>query len=81
VFVNDATLASGGTDNRIWIWDLKTRQPTRRLEGHTGTVAALACDARGATLVSGSYDTTLRIWDLSESATPEVAQGADGTVR
>jgi WD40 repeat protein len=34
--------------------------------GHSGTVAALACDATGRTLVSGSYDTTLRVWNLAE---------------
>jgi WD40 repeat protein len=51
------------------------------MEGHTGTVAALACDATGKTLVSGSYDTTLRIWSLDQSEQPEVANSPGETVR
>jgi WD40 repeat protein len=81
LFLDHVTLATGGTDNRIWIWDLNTRQVTRRLEGHTGTVAALACDASGSILVSGSYDTTLRVWKLDEDATPEVARSQNQSVR
>ena len=81
LFLDQVTLATGGTDNRIWIWDLNTRQVTRRLEGHTGTVAALACDASGSILVSGSYDTTLRVWKLDEDATPEVARSQNQSVR
>ena len=45
---------------------LNSRRSTTQLVGHTGTVAALACDATGTMLVSGSYDTTLRIWNLAE---------------
>jgi WD40 repeat protein len=74
VFLDNVTLATGGTDNRISIWDLGRREVARRLEGHTGTVAALACDASGKTLVSGSYDTTLRIWNLGAEERPGTAR-------
>ena len=73
VFLDNNRLATGGTDNRIRIWDLNSRQVVMHLTGHTGTVAALACDARGSTLVSGSYDTTIRIWDLTGGAAPTTA--------
>jgi WD40 repeat protein len=81
VFLNDKTLATGGSDNRVSIWDLNTRQVTRRLEGHTGTVAALACDAKGETLVSASYDTTLRVWSLREGQSPAVAHSPGDSMR
>src|SRR5262249_48668578 len=63
VFLDNHRLATGGTDNRVTIWDLES-QRTNQLIGHTGTVAALACDATGNIVVSGSYDTTLCIWNL-----------------
>jgi len=73
LFLENNRLATGGTDNRIWIWDLETRQAVTQLVGHTGTVASLACDRSGATLVSGSYDTTVRIWNLTAGSAPATA--------
>ena len=67
-FLDSQHLATGGTDDRITIWDLDSKEAASQLVGHTGTVAALACDATGNVLVSGSYDTTLCIWNLAERA-------------
>ena len=53
-----------GSNNEFSIWDVDSQKPTSQLVGHTGTVAALACDSTGNVLVSGSYDTTLCIWNL-----------------
>ena len=78
LFLGNERLAAGGTDNRIAIWDVYSRQVTRQLVGHTGTVSSLACDATGGVLVSGGYDTTLRIWDLDQSAAPAVAAQTPG---
>jgi WD40 repeat protein len=66
IFLDSQHLATGGSDNRVTTWDLDSKQADLRLEGHTGTVAALACDSTGKILVSGSYDTTLRVWNLGE---------------
>ena len=55
-------MATSGSDNEIRLWDLAKRQQTARLDGHTGSVSALAFD-RGL-LVSGSYDTTVRLWKI-----------------
>ena len=57
-------LATASSDNVIRIWDLSQRVLISRLEGHTGSVAAL--DANGKWLVSGSFDTTVRLWPLPE---------------
>jgi WD40 repeat protein len=63
VYLDSQHLATGGSDNSVTIWDMDSKQADSRLVGHTGTVAALACDSTGRILVSGSYDTTIRIWD------------------
>lgn len=81
VFLNDQRLATGGSDNRIVVWDLDSRQAVTQLVGHTGTIAALCGNAAGDVLVSGSYDTTLRIWNLSDSASPSVARGPTEVTR
>jgi WD40 repeat protein len=79
LFLDNRHLATGGTDNHITIWDLDTQRATSQLVGHTGTVAALACDGTGAVLVSGSYDTTLCIWNLVDKQIPATARRAPGS--
>ncbi|KAI8088765.1 WD40-repeat-containing domain protein [Halteromyces radiatus] len=60
-------LASGTTDGKIRMWDLRTGQPHRTLPGHkgitlSGAITALQFDE--VHLVSGSVDKTIRVWDL-----------------
>jgi len=74
VFVGNGRLATGGSDNAIHLWDLSKQTVESRLVGHTGSVAALACDRTGHWLVSGSYDTTVRLWDLRPKESDETAQ-------
>ncbi len=52
--------ATSGSDNRIAVWNLESRELLGTLSGHTGTVSCLATGNR--LLVSGSYDTQIRIW-------------------
>jgi WD40 repeat protein len=81
-FLDSQHLATGGTDNRVTIWDLDSKGADSQLVGHSGTVAALACDSTGKTLVSGSYDTTLRVWNLADRHAPATARrGAPGESR
>jgi WD40 repeat protein len=63
VFCGPDELATGGSDNRIHIWNLPRRQETAVLSGHTGSIAALA--SRGEILVSAGFDTTVRVWTRS----------------
>jgi WD40 repeat protein len=46
-----ATLASGGTDNTVRLWNLATRQATV-LTGHTGRVADTKCCGQSAITVA-----------------------------
>ncbi|MBX3411677.1 MAG: WD40 repeat domain-containing protein [Pirellulales bacterium] len=65
-FCGNDTLATAGSDDQIHLWDLTSGQESARGMGHTGSVAALSCDAVGGRLVSGSFDTTICVWTLPD---------------
>jgi WD40 repeat protein len=69
VFCGPDQLATGGSDNRIHIWDLNTREKSAELAGHTGTISVLAYAQD--VLVSSGYDTTFRIWKRKTSYVSE----------
>jgi WD40 repeat protein len=56
------TLASGGADRAVKLWDLASGQERGTLEWHIGSVNALAFSPDGQTLASGSGDGTVKLW-------------------
>jgi WD40 repeat protein len=59
-----ATLASGGLDATVRLWDVAARACTATLTGHTEAVTSVAFSPDGSTLASGSHDKTVRLWQL-----------------
>lgn len=59
------TLASGGKDGSVRLWDPESGREVRRLEGHRGEVYAVAFAPDGKTLASGGEDHALCLWDLA----------------
>ncbi|MEG4874341.1 WD40 repeat domain-containing protein [Microcoleus sp. AT3-A2] len=57
-------LISGSCDNTIKIWDLRTGQLMRTLEGHKSILTCITLSPDGQTLVSSSWDTTFKIWEF-----------------
>ena len=59
------TLATGGDDGTVRLWDLSTRQVRATLKGHKGPVWSVRCARVGELLISGSDDGTVKVWDSS----------------
>ncbi|CZT15032.1 uncharacterized protein RCC_12280 [Ramularia collo-cygni] len=76
------TLASGGGDRVIHLWDLRTGQMLRSLRGHVTGVVCL--QYTGNLIISGSSDKTARIFDLErpdEEVQIACLEGHEGIVR
>ncbi|CAN0205111.1 unnamed protein product, partial [Ectocarpus sp. 12 AP-2014] len=61
---------SGGEDNQIRMWDLRTRRCKVIFTGHTKAITCLtALREDSSTLVlSGAKDCTVRLWDINEAS-------------
>ncbi len=71
------TLASGGEDRMICLWELPTARPLARWEAHDANVTALAFRPDGQTLVSGFADGMLKLWDIPMIRRELAAMGLD----
>jgi F-box/WD-40 domain protein 7 len=67
--LNDSVtlVASGGTDQKVIIWNLDLAQIVKQLHGHMDTVTALAYNLEKMHLWSVGADRTVRIWDWFNS--------------
>jgi GTPase SAR1 family protein len=69
------TLASGGDDGTVRLWEPATGQLVRTLEGHRGFIHSVAFDPAGGLLASGGDDGTVRLW---EPATGQLVRTLEG---
>ena len=75
------TLASGGGDNVIHLWDIGTGKRKMTLVGHTHWVFSLAFSPDGKTLASGSVDSDIRLWDSHTGEPKKTLTGHGAWVR
>lgn len=63
-FSNDgSTVASGGADNTIHLWNTSTAEEEQILIGHTDWVWSVEYSPDDSTIASGSDDGTIRLWN------------------
>lgn len=74
------TLASGGFDRTVKLWDLPSGRVRATLDGHEGWVAALAFSPDGQILATGSHDHTIRFWDVASGQERGSLRGHTGNV-
>jgi WD40 repeat protein/energy-coupling factor transporter ATP-binding protein EcfA2 len=62
---NDGSLlATGGADNTVKLWNVKTGQLLETLSGHTKHILSIAFSPNGKILATGSADSTVMLWDV-----------------
>ena len=59
------TLASGGHDGTVRLWDLATGRRSRNPSAAPERVGSVAFSPDGKTLASGGADGTVRLWDVA----------------
>ena len=57
-------IVSGGDDNTVRLWEVKTGKEVRTFKGHTGPISSVALSGDNQILASGSNDTTVRLWNV-----------------
>ncbi|MDE2722225.1 MAG: hypothetical protein OXI59_02485, partial [Gemmatimonadota bacterium] len=62
-----ATLASGGYDGTVRLWDVETRENIATLR-HTDLVSSVSFSPSGKILASGAWDNTVRLWNIATRA-------------
>ncbi|NEP55050.1 MAG: hypothetical protein F6K65_42225, partial [Moorea sp. SIO3C2] len=68
VSLDDQWLIAGcqeslGDSNAIIIWNLRTKKLTKKLDGHTAPIIAIAFTPDGKRFISASLDKTIKVWD------------------
>ena len=76
----NATLASGGSDGRIVLWDGRTARAIDVLEANRGSVNALAWSPDGAVLASGHDGGVVCLWTGPGDRAPRVPAPFSGAV-
>ncbi|WP_033037065.1 helix-turn-helix domain-containing protein [Streptomyces monomycini] len=66
---DSATLAVGGTDRTVTLYDTRDMTVTGRLTGHNDDINALAFSPDGDTLASASGDGSARLWEVATRRT------------
>jgi WD40 repeat protein len=77
---NGFSLAVGGADSNIYLFDAETWSLKHKLVGHSDTVLSIAWSPDGKALVSGANDASLRLWDAESGQLLYALEGHSGPI-
>ena len=72
---------SSSVDKTVRLWDLRTSECVRTMEGRAGAAISVDMDGHCRTAVSGSADETVKLWDLGSGRCSATLEGHSGMVR
>lgn len=75
-FLDSQTLAAGGTDGCVYVWNLRTGQLLKRLCGHTQSIWRIAVLPTEGLIASSSLDNTVAVWDWQQGKQVVVTPGS-----
>ena len=75
------TIASGGEDKIVKLWDRTTGQLKLTLTGHAGAVRALAFAPDGKTIASAGDEKTIVLWDPRTGKATSTLKGHEAAIR
>ncbi|MDB9438205.1 hypothetical protein PN450_15685 [Dolichospermum lemmermannii CS-548] len=75
------TLASGGADKIIKLWDVKTGNLLQTLSTRSKWVRSVVYSLDGQTLASGSDDNTIKLWNVKTGKLLQTLSGYSDSVR
>ncbi|MDI1483534.1 serine/threonine-protein kinase [Polyangium sp. y55x31] len=73
------TLAAGGPDGAVWLWDIQKKDKPRKLEGQASAILRLTFAPDSKRLATAALDGTVRVWDL-QAGTATTLPTYDGSV-
>ena len=69
------TVAAGGEDQSVYLWDFATGETIHVFHGHSAAVTGVDFSPDGKYLATGSVDRTVRLWDVATRQTVQVFTG------
>lgn len=78
--VGSNLIVSCGRDRRIRLWDIRTNDCVKTMDGHESTVFSLALLPDHQRIATGSADKTIRLWDIGRGESTTVLHGHAGAV-
>ena len=72
-------ILSAGGDGKIKVWDFKSKENLRTLEGNFGPVHSI--EIRNNVVISGGLDRTIRVWDFETGNLYDSAETRSEAIR